>query len=386
VNDELSRARCAWALHDAAGRCTDQGDSEAVIDDAALSVGTVRVDFLDADALRIADYRIECDLWPSGKLVISGLGRRFDSFAMELRRARNRARVAGLLAHAPAAPETFDGAVLSPGPAGAAELQVYPTHLTVIPGDADPWQLPFGSLSDVGLSDDPPAVALVSGDRRVLIGQLGRRRDSFLAAVTAQRDEQAQTLARYTNRSGFADGVGLLRDRISGFDSLLNRCCSPERLEGVRRLLASASGGVPRLGFVQLLDPDADSLQAAAPLPENWASFLLVPVGRHVVLEILAGPSAATYVFEGSADAVNADLQQLHFRRAGLALSAEQAELVPDNPHRLALRRLAPLQRLRAATRARVVHDARWAAALDVSGTTGPGGGLAPRNDGENRQ
>lgn len=372
VTDEPRRARGAWALYDAAGLCTNKGEAEAIIDDAALSVGTVRVDFLDADALRAADHRIECDLWPSGKLVITGLGRRFDNFAAELRHARNKARVAGLLAHAPTAPDTFSGAVLSPDPAGAAELQVYPTHLTVIPNDADPWQLPFGSLDDVCLTDDPPAVTLVTDDRHVVIGQLGRLRDSFHASVKALRDAQAQTLARYTNRSGFADGIGMPRDRISGFDSLLGRCCSPERIEGARRILASANGGVPLLGFVQLLDPDAESQRAAAPLPENWASFLLVPVGHRVVLEILAGPCAATYVFEGTGDAVNADLQKLHFRRAGLAMSAEQAELVPDNPQRLALRRLAPLQRLRAATRARVVHDPRWAEAL--SDVLVPGG------------
>ena len=182
--------------------------------------------------------------------------------------------------------------------------------------------------------------------------------------MTAQRDAQAQVLTRYTSRSGFADGAGLPRDRIAGFDSLLARCSNAERTAGASRLLAGASGGEPRLGLVHLLDPDAETMQAVSPLPENWASFLLVPVNRFAVLEMLAGPSAATYIFEGTIEAVNRDLQALHFRRAGLALSAAQAELAPDNPQRLALRRLAPLQRLRAATRARLVHDAGWATAL----------------------
>jgi hypothetical protein len=82
------------------------------------------------------------------------------------------------------------------------------------------------------------------------------------------------------------------------------------------------------------------------------------------VLEILAGPGAATYVFRGEIGAVSRDLQALHFRRAPLALTPQQAEVTPANPHRLALRRLEPLIRLRACTTARIVHNEGWAAAL----------------------
>ena len=105
-------------------------------------------------------------------------------------------------------------------------------------------------------------------------------------------------------------------------------------------------------------------MQSPSQLPPNWAAFLLAPIGSVTVLEILAGPSAATYVFRGEIDKVNRDLQLLHFRRAPLALTAEQAQLTPDNPHRLALRRLDPLQRLRSITVGRLVHTAGWEAAL----------------------
>ena len=99
-------------------------------------------------------------------------------------------------------------------------------------------------------------------------------------------------------------------------------------------------------------------------MPANWASFLLVPVGDVTILEILAGVSAATYLFRADAELVNRDLQLLHFRRAPLALTEEQATLTPTNPHRLALRKLEPLRRLRAATVARVIHNDAWAANL----------------------
>jgi len=52
------------------------------------------------------------------------------------------------------------------------------------------------------------------------------------------------------------------------------------------------------------------------------------------------------------------------FRRGPLALGDEEARLTPRNPLRLALRALEPLRRLRDRTRARVIHDDRWAAAF----------------------
>jgi hypothetical protein len=364
VTDEPRRARAAWALEDAAGKRVQQGQSEAIIDDEGLGVGTVRVAFVDVDSFHAADYRVELGLWPAGRLVLSELGRRFETFSNALRQARNQARVAGLLAHAPSMPEVFEGALLSPATADPVELQVFSTHITIVPADGDSWQLTLGALTDVTIVDDPPSVALISENRRVAIGQLARRRDAFHASVVAQRNAQAQLLTKYTNRAGFADGLGMPRDRISGFDALLDRCCSAERLDGAMKILANAAGEEPRVGFVQLLDPDTDSLQAKSPLPENWASFLLVPAGKRVVLEMLAGPAAATYVFEGDIESLNRDLQQLHFRRAPLAMTAVQAEITPDNPYRLALRRLEPLKRLRTATRARIIHDEGWIKAL----------------------
>jgi hypothetical protein len=371
VGEEVRRAPAAFALHDAGGAATARGQAEAVIGDDGLSVGPVTVSFLDADTLRAADYRVEMDVWPSGRLVLSQLGRRFDAFAAELRRSRNQARVAGLLAHGIAMPGVFPGALLDGRAARGAEFQVYDTHVTAVPEEGDPFQVPLGSLTGVSLSDDPPSVVLEAGRQRTTAGQLGRRRDAFHAAVLKGRDAQARLLRDLTGVSGFADGLALPKSKVSGFDALGARATAAERAECAATLLAAAQGAEPRIGFVQLLDPDADSLQPASALPENWASFLLVPARRLVALEILAGPSAATYVFEGDPDAVNRDLQALHLRRAPLALTGKQAEPTPANPYRLALRRLEPLQRLRAATRARVIHNDAWAESLRAALTGG---------------
>ncbi len=331
-----------------------------MIGDDALSVGPVTVAFLDADALRAADYRIELDCWPGGRLALTQLGRRFDTFARELGRARNQARVEGLLAHGVTMPETFAGAVLE-GAARPAELLVFDTHVTVVPEGGDPYQLPLGALTRVSAGEDPPSVVLAAGEARTAVGQLARRRDEFLRAVLERQAAQAKLLAEVTGQSGFADGLAVPRGKVPDFDELTRRFAAPGRAECAGTLIAAAKGGEPRLGFVRLLDPDPAGLVGEVALPESWACFLLVPVGPLVALEILAGPSAATYVFEGDITSTGADLQALHLRRGPLALTEAQAEITPANPYRLALRKLQPLQRLRAATRARLIHDESWA-------------------------
>jgi hypothetical protein len=363
MSDETRRAPAAYAFRDPTGTVTAQGRAEAVIGDDALSVGTITVAFLDADSVQAADYQIEIGCWPGGVLVLSQLGRRFDTFRTELCRTRNQARVAGLLAHGTAMPEVFSGAVLGGGLPGTVECQLYDTHLTLIPEDGDLWQLPLGALIGVETTDDPPAVALVTADGRTLLGQMARRRDEFLKAIAERRHAQAQLLQSLTGERAFADGWGVERSRLSAFDALVARWTSRGRIEGVETLLGAARSGEPRFGLAQLLDPDPDG-DTPPGMPEGWASFLLVPAGRLVVFELLAGPSAATYVFEADIDSVNRDLQLLHFRRAALALQGTDAEPHATNPYRLALRRLEPLRRLRAATRARVIHGERWAEAV----------------------
>ena len=361
---EQRQASPAWSMHGTGTSGPTQGKGLAVLDEDGLSVGPLRIAWIDTDRVALGDYRVALDLWPAGTIELSDLGRRFESFTVELALVRNRARVAGLLAHGIALPTVFSGAWVQGADREPVAIQLYPTHLTIVPSHQDPVQVPLGALVTIQGAESSPAVELCGAGVAITLGRLGRQRDAFLRAVTAARDLQAQTLAGYTGRSVFADGQGVARASLEGFDYLLERSCSPQRLDGARELLDLAAGGDPRLGYVQLLDPDADGAPARAPLPEHWASFLLVPIGPRVVLEILAGPSAATYVFEGDIADINRDLQQLHFRRAQLALSEAQAAITPDNPHRLALRRLAPLRRLRAATRARIPHTTDWSGAM----------------------
>jgi hypothetical protein len=360
---EARRAPVAFALHDASGAVVQSGEGTAEIGDDALVAGPISVSYLDADSLTAESYRIELALWPTGRLELSQLGRRFETFASELRRIRNQARVAGLLAHGVAMPDVFSGALLSGSQPRPSDIQVYDTHVTIVPADDDPWQIPLGAMTAVRGQSEPPAVVLETTSGLTIVGQLGRRREACEAAIAERREAQRRLLADLTGQAGFSDGWGVARGSLQGFDRLIERFTSLDRVHCTNVLLGAASAE-PRLGFVQLLDPEPNELSSPDALPANWAAFLLVPAGSLTVLEILAGPAAATYVFRADIDAVNRDLQSLHFRRAPLALTAEQAELTPGNPHRLALRRLAPLQRLRSATMARVVHTQGWEASL----------------------
>lgn len=364
MSNETGRAQAAFAFQGAGGAVTSRGQAEAVVDDDGLTVGAITVLFLDADTLRAEDYRIEIGCWPAGTLVLTQLGRRFGTFTAELRRTRNQARVAGLLAHGVAMPEVFPAAVLGDSSARPVECQVYDTHVTLVPEDGDPWQVPLGALTGVETTDEPPAVVLITAEGRTMVGLLARRRDEFHRVVTERRHAQARLLQSLAGTAVFADGRGIERPRVPGFDALVERWTVPDRAAGAATLLSAARGGEPRFGFVQLLDPDADATPELPDLPEHWASFLLVPVGPLTVLEILAGPAAATYIFEAAIESVNRDLQLLHFRRGALALRGEDAEPAAGNSDRLALRRLEPLKRLRAATRARLIHGDEWANGL----------------------
>jgi hypothetical protein len=357
--DDARRAAATFTLVDGKGQVVEQGAGTALVDDERLHIGPLVVAHLDADALRIADHRIAIDRWPGGQLVIAGLGRRFDTFARALAQARNRARVAGLLAHGLAAPEVFDGAVLDEDRHGRAEIHVYDTHVTMVPQTGQPWQVPFGALTAVEAIETPAGVVLGEATTRITLGWLARRRDALLALVSGHVHRQRRLLSELTGQDGFADGLGLPRDAVQDFDRSIARFTAPSRVAPVREVLGAADAA-PRLGFVKLLDPDDTTLEAPTALPAHWASFVLAPVRGLTVLEIASGPSAATYVFEGGIDAINRDLQALHFRRAPLALGDEAARLTHDNPLRLALRALEPLRRLRDATRARVVHDEGW--------------------------
>jgi len=362
--EETRRALCAFETDGLEG-APAHGESEALIDDDGVSVGGLRVDFLDADSFTDERRVLTLGLHPAGALRISMLARRHETFAKALGEARDAARVRGLLAHGLGSPEVFDGALLEPGPARGARLLVWPTHVAVVPAGGDPFQVPFGGVTDVKFTEVTWEVVLDAPGGPFHFGRLGRRTDTFARSVRAARSAMLERCASASGIRLFSDGRAVSASALgSDFERLLEAWSAPERLDGAREIVRRAGRERSAIGLAELLDPDEEGLAAKVELPKNTAAFLLAEVRDRVVLELLAGPSAATYIFRGTREEVGTDLAALHLRRRGLALARADEAGPAGRPYRLALRRLEPLKRLRASTLARVVHDARWPESL----------------------
>lgn len=361
MDRETRRAAASYRYVDSNGKSAS-GEGDAVITDEGLSIGPVAISWLDADVVRAADWQIVIETWPSGSLTLTQLARRFETFTAALHEARDSARVGGMLAHGIDAPKVFKGRLRAPVD-DEASLLLFATHVTAVPRNGDPFQVPFGAMTAIDFDEAAWNVVMRSATETVSVGMLGPETQPFRRAVTELRDASAQRMREAAGREGFADGLGVAENSIAGFRELVAQWTSPERAECVPILLDKPGRGEARFGLVEMLDRDGDVLTSA--LPENIAAFLLIPFGKKSVLEIITGPAAATYVFERDIDAVNRDLQLLHFRRRALALS--DAELAsPSSDSRLAARRLEPLKRLRAAIRARIVHDEGWTEKLSL--------------------
>jgi hypothetical protein len=172
---EQRRASPAWALRGTAVEGPAEGRATALIDDEGLGVGPRRIAWIDTDGVTFGDYRIELTLWPAGTLVLSELGRRFETFSAELAAARNRARVGGMLAHGIVAPRVFVGEWVHEGEPEQVEIQVYQTHITIVPSSQDPFQVPLGTLVSIDGSESPSTVERGPGVDRSLRLQRGLR-------------------------------------------------------------------------------------------------------------------------------------------------------------------------------------------------------------------
>lgn len=360
TDPETRRATGSWSFAGGDGSAVASGEGELLVTDDGLSFGPRVLEHLDADELLADDRAIELGVWPAGRVRLDMLGRRRESFTAALKEARQARRVEGMLAHGIDAPVRFRGAVVGPGFA-AADLLLYPTHLTIAPEHGDPWQLPLGAIDSIDQHPLDWTVDVAARGTLFRFGQLARDTEKFALELRRAAGESSKALGAPPS-TPFADGSGITEADLPGFRDIVARWSSSERSDCAGAILARSTA--PRVGLVKLLDTDGESLAAREPLPESVAAFLLAPAGRLVVLEILSGPSAATYVFEGEVEPINRDLQELHFRRRPLQLP--DAELAsPGSPYRLAARRLEPLKRLRAATRARIVHDEKWSANIE---------------------
>ncbi len=397
----LALAAGQHTLADSSGKTVSAGEAEFRLFADRLQVAPraqapFDIEFLDVEAVRLADYSIELALWPEGKLLLQKLGRLWEGFAAALLDARDDAALHGVLAHGLSEKARFDGAIADAEPLVGARLRVYPTHLAAVPRGGLPLQVPWGAVEEIRFHEPSYSVVLRSGSQTNRFGRLARKTEAFQRACEDARREQQERivlaitphlpplspLASRRLTGAFQDGLGVAQSVLeaaapASFQTLLERLTSGERLDRAKKLFAASRPGEARIGIVELLDAqqpaegavEEDGNAAAdsqtPPLGENLAAFLLAPIASApaAALEILYGPAAATYVFQASSTdpagglaAINADLQAIHFRRAVLALTESQAAGPPGRPYRLALRAVPAVSRLRAATLARIAH------------------------------
>jgi len=354
-----------YHLLGADGRPTAVGEGEVRLVDGGIVVAGRRLSFLDVESVRAEEDRIVLTLWPSGRLLLAGLGRGAPDFAATLDAARRRTRTAGLLGVGRGRPLEFaaetDVTLEGPGEPTGARVLLYDNQLTVEPLVGDAFQVPYGLLTRCTLVG-PDAVecrwgGVIEGGAR--FGGLGRRAEALCTALERRRSLLARRIADTAGSAALADGLGVPRLEFPHFERLLDRLTAPERTDQVDVLLGAATGE-PRLGMVLLPDRTPGTIVPPVRLPNGLAAFLLVPLGALVALEFLSGPSATTYIFAGDVSAINRDLRAISFRRAPLALTGHESLLAGGDPLRLAVRRLAPVQRLRAAVRERLIHNQAW--------------------------
>jgi hypothetical protein len=399
---QLTRAVGEHTLTDSSGAAVSSGPAEFRlyadrVQIAPRSQAPFDVEFLDVDAVSSAGYRIDLALWPEGRLLVEKLGRQQESFGSELLDARDEAVLHGALAHGLSERSRFDGALIDGDETVAASLRIYPTHLAAMPRGGLPRQIPWGSLEEISFQPDSYTVAFRSPADGLRVGKLARKTEAFrLACEEARRQQQERVvlavrpqlpplspIASRRLTGAFQDGLGVAQSVLEAaapgsFRGFIDRVAEGKRLERAASLLDRSRPGEARLGVVELLDigeragaagdDEIGSEEGPTPLGENLAAFLLVPFSDApvVALELLAGPSAATYLFRLAADdqsaaiaAINSDLQAIHFRRAVLALTEAQAAGPAGRPYRLALRAVPAIGRLRRAILARITHGAQ---------------------------
>jgi hypothetical protein len=201
-------------------------------------------------------------------LILTQLGRRFDTFHHELRRVRNQARVVGLLAHGISMPEVFPGALLSDTGPARPSSRCTMTHVTIVRRGRGSLADSVGAVTVARAQLEPPAVALETSTGSTTLGHLARRRGCVPRRNRRAPQAQRRVLAEIAGQSGFADGSAVTRSEVRCFEELLERFTAADRVACSNALLAAATRE-PRLGFVQLLNPDGSNVRARAAAGET---------------------------------------------------------------------------------------------------------------------
>jgi hypothetical protein len=320
----------------------------ATVGDENLTIGALRIPYVDIDGMSVADHRVTLSIAGSDGIEISHLARRTDEFVRVFREARARARRAALLQWTNEPP--ID---VYPIRVGDEEGQVvlFADGVTLEPMNGSPQIAPLGLIERVA-RDGYRITLVLRGTDPVVLPTLAKRTDEFLVDLDRARSD----LGRKT-----AAAYGALDETLLGFDAPDGWAVDAASAGRWWGALRAAMRGSDAERFDALASLAGDRLRLGLKMVGDTAMpFALVPHGAKVAVESFGDEARATYVFRtDDVDWLNVVLLVTSFRREVFSLA--EAEL---GRWAVAVRTLPLVRAAREAYARRVIHDEQWPANL----------------------
>lgn len=329
---------------------------QVVVMPSGIDVDGRTIDWLEVDLVDEGKHSLTLLLADGSSLALSLTGTTGDDLSRDLRRARRRARFSSLAATTDEPIETF----VSREQDGHIDVHVFSKVVVLEPRLGHPIIVPLPLIDHV-IRDGHAFVLRCRGLDDVRVAMLGNRTDDFMRCLdSSRRALRAATADAFSSLDpgltalGAPDGWAVGAVDAGSAWAALRRCAETSPRAGEFARLAALAEGVGAAGDSLRLGVFTDG--GTQPM-----LFVLVRMGRHLVLEALDVDDRATFVFDDiAAEELNALLLLCAFRRELISLPDDQL-----GRWGVAVRTLPAVRRLRSALAHRVVHGPSWTATID---------------------
>ncbi|MFN7990860.1 MAG: hypothetical protein U0R44_01745 [Candidatus Micrarchaeia archaeon] len=382
------------------------GEGKASVSGEALSVSPssgepIYLSLRDILGISPADYKVSLAL-PSGTLVLSGLGYRYEDFVRELSKKRNELTLKDMLM---ADTLKMGGVTTSYSytplggkeSKGTCEARVYETSLVILPDSGELVRLPFCELAE--MKQDGFAIILTNayGDSLTL-SAMGRLLDPFRKALSDADNAlslKAQALLKDAAPDVapplIAKAARLMKDGKAASRKDLD-AISPSLWAGLQKKIEAAGLKDEYASLERMAQKDAMCIGIKRSLMgdmEGEYVWFLAPIRSRnaVAMEATSaeGSGKATYIFRVMDRAafqrkpdsigeglpaflakVNRCMIGINFRREPIYVSDDQLGDPKYSGYRFSIARLDALRDLRSLFIGRVIHNESWQKNLDA--------------------
>jgi hypothetical protein len=360
------------------------GQGKAAIGDDSLSISPesgppMLIPLRDILEMAPADYKVTLTI-PSGKLVLSSLGYKYEDFVRELCAKRSELILKDMLGnqkmvmgHVKA---EYALAAGGGGSKGACEARVYETALVVMPERSDPLRMPFCEMTEArkeGFS------IMVSGEygEKLALSMMGRMLDPFMKALNdsmgalwLQAENILKDVAPGLGPDALQKAAGLMRDGVAARRKDLDGI-SPSIWAGLVKKLEAAGMGEQYSTLEGMSVKEQMCIGLKKGLSGDEYIWFLAPFREKGVMAMEATSEEsgrATYLFrvEGKGEGalleaiktINRCMIAMNFRREPIYAEED------DPAYRFSIARLPQLRKLRSLFIKRVAHTEGWAQKL----------------------